>query len=168
MHNDQLVRKELLDLLAGGEAHMSFEQALADFPLAQINTAFPQCDYTPWHLLEHLRFCQWDILTYIRDAHYVAPKFPADYWLSPTASTDAVGWAKTLADFAADLEAFRQLLRDPAVDLYAPLSHAPQHNVFRCILVLADHNAYHLGEFAILRQVTGQWGRRQAGRHPYI
>lgn len=168
MSADQLVRQELLNLLSGGEAHMSFAQVLADFPLDQINTPFPHCSYTPWHLLEHLRFCQWDLLEYARNPAYVAAKFPDDYWPPPTAQTDTAGWAQTLAAFAADLVTFCQLLRDPAVDLYAPFPHAPQHNLFRCILVLADHNAYHLGEFAILRQVLGNWGTRLAGRNSYV
>jgi hypothetical protein len=166
MSHDQLVRQELLGLLTGGEAHMSFEQAIADFPLDQINTPFPQCDYTPWQLLEHMRICQRDMLEYIGNPGYAAPRFPDDYWPPRTTTTDPAGWAETLADFTADLAAFCQLLRDPAVDLYAPLTHAPQHNIFRCVLVIADHNAYHLGEFAILRQVTGAWGTRLAGGNP--
>jgi DinB superfamily len=168
MSNDQIVRQELLDLLSGGEAHMSFEQAIADFPLEQINIPLPGCAYTPWHLLEHLRFCQWDILEYARNPAYVAAKFPDDYWPPRNTTTDAAGWAKTLADFRRDLAAFCDLLRDPTVDLYAAFPHAPQHNLFRCILVLADHNAYHLGEFAIQRQVASNWGKRLAGKNPYL
>ncbi len=168
MKTDQCIRKELIDLLSGGEAHLSYEQALADFPLDHINTPYPNCTYTPWHLLEHVRYCQRDILDYIRDLSYVAPKFPDDYWLPSEAKTDSAGWHKTIADFQADLEIFRQLVRDPTVDLAAPLLNAAQHNIFRCILVLTDHNAYHLGEFAVLRQVLGWWGERVVGSHSYI
>ena len=168
MLSDPMIRRELSDLLSGGEAHMSFEQSIANFPLDQINIPYPNCTYTPWHLLEHVRFCQRDILDYIRDSTYVAPKFPDDYWLPAAAKTNIAGWHKTIADFQADLEAFRRLVRDPAVDLTAPMPNAPQHNIFRCILVLADHNSYHLGELAVLRQVLGWWGERVTGSNMYI
>jgi hypothetical protein len=46
---------------------------------------------------------------------------------------------------------------DPDRDLYAPIPHASDYTIFREILVVTDHNAYHLGEFAILRQVMSTW-----------
>jgi hypothetical protein len=48
-------------------------------------------------------------------------------------------------------------VEDPRTDLYAPLAWATQHNVLRCVLIICDHNAYHIGEFAIVRQVMGTW-----------
>jgi hypothetical protein len=38
MKSNEVVRKELLALLEGGNAHMSFDEVLADFPLEFINS----------------------------------------------------------------------------------------------------------------------------------
>ncbi len=157
MNTEQSLRHELLALLRGGNAHMSFAQAVADFPLDQINTHPPNVEYTPWHLLEHLRITQWDILDFIRNPQYVYMRWPEDYWPARTARADAAAWQQTIAAFEADNQALQALVAEPATDLFTPLAHGEGQNVLREILVVADHNAYHIGEFAILRQLMGTW-----------
>jgi hypothetical protein len=157
MSKDGVVREQLLALLRGGNAHMSFDEAVAEFPIASINTYPPHVPYTPWHLLEHLRIAQWDILEFIRNPAHISPPWPEGYWPVPETRADAQTWAGTSAAFQADLGALQELVADPATDLTAPLPHAPEYTILREILVVADHNAYHIGEFAILRQVMQTW-----------
>lgn len=157
MDADQVMREQLLALLQGGNAHMGFDKAVADFPGAFINHNPPRVTYTPWHLLEHMRLAQWDILEFIRNPVHVSPPWPEGYWPAPEAQANESQWEQTLAAFRADLKALQELVIDRAVDLFAPIPHAPNYTVFREILVVADHNAYHTGEFAILRQVMGTW-----------
>jgi hypothetical protein len=157
MNTDQVVREQLLALLRGGQAYMPFDQAVADFPMEHINRHPPNVPYTPWHLLEHLRITQWDILEFIRHPDYVSPTWPDGYWPPPAAQADPRAWQQTITAFQADLGALQALVTDPATDLYGPLPHAPRYTILREILVVADHNAYHIGEFAILRQVMGTW-----------
>jgi hypothetical protein len=157
MPNDQVVRTQLLALLRGGNAHMTFEQAVADFPLDRINENPPHVPYTPWHLLEHLRITQWDILAFVRNPDHVSPEWPTGYWPAPEATADAQQWQRTLVEFRADLQALEAMVQDPDTDFYAELPHAPGYTILREILLVADHNAYHIGEFAILRQVMGTW-----------
>ena len=157
MPSDQVVREQLLALLLGGNAHMTFEQAIADFPAEYYNTNPPHVTYTPWHILEHLRIAQWDILQFIRDPDHVSPEWPVGYWPHPTAVTDQEGWANTINAFLFDLGALRDIVKDPGTDLYAQIPHAQGYTIFREILVVSDHNAYHIGEFAILRKVMGTW-----------
>jgi hypothetical protein len=154
---DVVVREQLLALLRGGQASMKFEQAIANFPIEHINTCPPHVSYTPWHILEHLRIAQWDILEFIRNPAHVSPEWPEGYWPAPTAQASAQDWANTIAAFQADLGALEALVADPATDLYAQIPHAPGYTILREILVVADHNAYHTGEFAILRQVMQTW-----------
>jgi hypothetical protein len=151
------VREQLLALLRGGNAHMPFDEAIAKFPLAHINDYPPHVPYTPWHLLEHLRIAQWDILEFIRNPAHISPPWPEGHWPPRDARADADMWARTIAAFQADLHALQELVADPATDLYAPLPHAQDYTILREILVVADHNAYHVGEFAILRQVMETW-----------
>ena len=136
---------------------MGFDRAIADFPADHFNTMPPNVTYTPWHILEHMRIAQWDILEFIRRADHVSPQWPAGYWPHPTQEADKERWDRTISEFRADLRALQNMVADPNTDLYAPIPHAPDYTIFREILVVADHNAYHIGEFAILRQVMGTW-----------
>ena len=154
---DKALRAQIKALLQGGNAHMSFDDAVAKFPMEYINTNPPNVSYTPWHLLEHLRITQWDILEFIRNPKHVSPDWPKGYWPAKDAQADQAAWTKTIAAFHADLEALVQLANDTSVDLYTPLPHGSGQNVLREFLLVADHNAYHIGEFAILRQVMGTW-----------
>ncbi len=156
--SETLIRGQLVNLLTKQQAHMGLEDAVKNFPAKDFNTRPPNVDYTFWHLLEHLRICQWDILDYCRNPNYKNIEWPRDYWPAKDATTDAAGWQHTLDQFNADLDELVALVNDPKTDLYAPIPHGYDgHTILREILVVADHNAYHIGEFAILRQVVNNW-----------
>lgn len=157
MSSDQVLRQQLLALLRGGNAHMTFDQAVAGFPMEHINTHPPHVPYTPWHLLEHLRIAQWDILEFVRNPGHVSPDWPEGYWPTQDAQATPEQWEETLATFRADLQTMMKIVEDPEMEFFNPLPHAPGYNIFREVLLVADHNAYHVGEFAILRQVMGTW-----------
>ncbi len=157
MSSDQVVRDQLLALLNGGNAHMPFEEAVADFPSEHFNTHPPNITYSPWHILEHLRIAQWDILDFIRNPDYVTPEWPKDYWPDPGETADQAQWDQTINTFLSDAQSLRDIVSEPKTDLFAPIPHAPDYTILREMLVVSDHNAYHIGEFAILRQVMGTW-----------
>ena len=154
---ERALRDQLARLLRGGMAHMTFDEAVADFPLDRINERPPNVPYTPWHILEHLRITQWDILDFMRNPDYKELSWPAQYWPAPDAVTDADGWARTIAEFNADFAAICAIAADPQTDLYARIPWGDGQIILREILLVADHNAHHIGEFAILRQVMGTW-----------
>lgn len=156
--HEQIIRQQLVNMLLVGQAHMRLEEGVANFPPDHYNTRPPQTEYTFWHLLEHIRICQWDILDYIRNPNYQYVTFPDDYWPARDAQTDAAGWNNTLSQFYADRQALVDMVQDVNHDLYAQIPHgSPGHNLLREILIVADHNAYHLGELGILRQTMGLW-----------
>ncbi|MFN8453988.1 MAG: DinB family protein [Anaerolineae bacterium] len=157
MGSEQIMHEQLLALLNGGHAHMEFDQAVAEFPLDAINRKPPHVPYTPWHLLEHLRLAQWDILEFIRNPNHVSPDWPTGYWPSPEAQADAAHWQQTISAFQADLKSLEELVANPETDLFAPLPQGLPYTIFREIMVVANHNSYHIGEFAILRQVMDTW-----------
>jgi hypothetical protein len=141
---------------------MTFEQAVAHFPGEHFNTRPANFTYTPWHILEHLRIAQWDILEFIRNPAHISPQWPEGYWPDPVATAGQEQWHSTISAFLSDLGALRDIVADPGTDLYAQIPHAPGYTIFREILVVSDHNAYHIGEFAILRQVMGTWLKTRA------
>ncbi len=162
MTDDTVLRAQLLALLDGQNAHINFDNAVADFPMTAINRHPPNVPYTPWHLLEHIRIAQWDILEFVRNPDHVSPEWPKGYWPAPDALASEEDWQATVAQIRADLDAVKALVADPATDLTAELPHAPGYTVLREALLVADHNAYHIGEFAILRQVMGTWPKAPA------
>jgi len=159
VRTDDHLREQLLGLLGGEDARMSFDEAVASFPAEAINAFPPNVAYTPWHLLEHLRITQRDILDYIVNRDYAEMRWPDEYWPAPDATATPEQLAATLAAFRADLAALRALVADPATDLLAVITNTPGHTILREVRVVGDHNAYHIGEFAILRQVMGTWPR---------
>jgi len=158
MEQELLLREHLYTLLEGGNAHMTFQEAIADFPREDMNANPPHVPYTPWHLLEHLRITQWDILEFIRNPGHISPPWPQGYWPSREARADAAAWDQTIASFRADLQALWEMVADPSVELHAQIPHGIGQTILREILLVADHDAYHIDEFAILRQVMQTWG----------
>ncbi|MGD0230024.1 MAG: DinB family protein [Syntrophorhabdales bacterium] len=153
MNYDSIVREELLALLAGGNAHMGFDDAVPGFPMEDINRKVPQGTYTVWHLLEHMRIVQWDILEFVRNPGHVSPEFPKGYWPERDKSATRTEWEQSVEGFRRDLKALEEIVEDPRTSFFTPLPHARDYTVFREILLAADHNAYHVGEFVSLRRV---------------
>ncbi len=158
--DDKELRNQLARMLVVRQAHMDFIDVVADFPEAHINTRPVNCDYSFWHLLEHLRITQKDILDYISAENYRWPNFPDGYWPNKAVESDLAGWQKTIEGFLADRQALVDIINNPDVDLFAPLPNSGehQHNIVREINIVANHNAYHTGEMGILRQIMGLWG----------
>src|SRR2546428_4133290 len=128
-------------------SHMSLDEAVADFPMKQINAKAPNVSFSFWQIPEHNRITQWDLLEYAQNAKHVSPGWPDGYWPKSSATTDAAGWKKTIAGIKADLKRMDQLLTDPKVDIFAPVPFANNKSILRCTFLAVDHNSYHLGEF---------------------
>ena len=145
-------------MLRGDQAHQPFAEAIAAFPEWAINERAPNVAYTPWHLIEHLRRTQIDMLRYIEDpVRYQSPPWPVGYWPSATETTDAAGFAKSCEQFLEDRGAMEAIALDERRDLAVVLEGTPGHTTLRCLLIIGNHNSYHLGEFGSMRQVMGSW-----------
>ena len=153
---NKALRDHLLYLLRGGGAHLSFADAVKGLPAKLRGRKARGAAHTPWQLLEHMRIAQWDILEFSRDPKHVSPAFPAGYW-PRTEAPPAGAWQKSLKQFRADLEAMQALVEDPATDLFARIPHGEGQTVLREALLVADHNAYHLGQLVLLRRLLGAW-----------
>ena len=156
---DQSLREHLLYLLKGGGAHLNFEQAIAGLPESLRGAKVDGASHTPWRLLEHLRICQWDILEFSRNADHVSPDFPDGYWPAHDAPPEAAAWDRSVEAFRSDLQAMTDLVADPNTDLYAKIPHGDGQTILREALLVADHNAYHLGQLVFLRRCLGAWDR---------
>jgi hypothetical protein len=151
------LRQHLIELLDGGHAHLDFEAAIADLPAEIRGAHVPGLPHTPWRLLEHMRIAQWDILRFSVDPKHLSPEFPAGYWPEGDAPPDHGDWDRSVAAFRADLESMKGLVSDPKTDLFAPIPHGQGQTVLREALLVADHNAYHLGQMVTVRRLLGAW-----------
>jgi hypothetical protein len=149
--NDSL-RQQLVNLLTKAEAHVDTRAELKDFP-AKLRGNKPEgAPHTPWELLEHMRLAQWDILHFSADRKHKSPKFPEGYWPKTSAPPSDAAWDGSVKMFLADLEEMCALVRDKNRDLFAPIPHGQGQTLLREALLVADHNAYHLGQMVLLRR----------------
>src|SRR5215472_1463432 len=146
---DATVRQHVLALLDGGQAHATFDQAVASLP-AELRGRRPEigeelAPYTAWQLLEHMRIAQWDILEFSRNRKHISPDWPSGYWPHSDKPPDPRSWAKAVESFRSDLQAMKALISNPDTDLYAPIPHGDGQTILREALLVAEHNAYHVG-----------------------
>jgi hypothetical protein len=157
MNHDKILREHLVDLINGGNAHAGFEAAIKDLP-SELRGKTPKgAEHSPWQILDHLRIAQWDILEFSRNAKHESPKWPEGYWPATAAPADDKTWDKSVREFRRDMKALCELISDPATDLYAKIPHGTGQTVLREALLVADHNAYHVGELVLVRRLLGAW-----------
>ena len=134
MASIDLLREELLAWIDGRGAHMPFDAAVADLPDEAINRLPPNVAYTPWHLVEHIRLTQADLLAYIRQEAYVAPEWPSAYWPAGDAKATPDDFARSVDGFKSDRAALHKLVADPATDLLATIPNTPGHTILRQVM----------------------------------
>jgi hypothetical protein len=155
--NEKSLRDHLLNLLDGHNAHIDWKSSFKGIP-AESRGARPEgLPYSLWELLEHMRIAQWDILEFSRDAKHVSPEWPAGYWPAAPKPASAAAWDKSLKSFERDLAAMQKLVANPKTDLFAKIPHGTGQTILREALLVADHNAYHLGQVLTVRRLLGIW-----------
>lgn len=152
--NIDSLRKHVLNLLRGGSAHLSFDDLVNSFPVDLCSRRVEGLPYTAWQVLEHMRLAQWDILEFSRDPNHVSPEFPKGYWPKPDELGSRDLWQKTIDEFRKDREQMEALVENESTDLYAKIPHGEGQTILREALVLADHNAYHLGVLAVMARIV--------------
>ena len=157
--DQKTLKEQVLYLLRGGGAHLSFDEGIEGLPPTHRAAKPSGVPHSPWRLLEHMRRTQRDIVDFVRDPGYVSPEWPAGYWPPTDGPVDDEEWEASLAAFRTDLVTVQELVADPAADLLMPLPHAPDYTLLREALLVADHNAYHLGELVVVRRALGVWTR---------
>jgi hypothetical protein len=150
------LRAHVLELLRGGHAHVTFDDAVADLPEPMRGKRPESLPYSPWELVEHIRISQRDILDYTVSPDYTALPWPKGYWPKTPTPPNAKAWDASVDAVRADTEAMQRLVAER--DLFAKVPTATEgHTLLREALLLADHNAYHIGELIAVRRLLGAW-----------
>jgi len=151
MNDQKEIREHLAELLEGKFAHIDLETVITRFPKDKINTKVENFPHTAWHLLEHIRIAQWDILEFSRDARHVSPEFPDGYW-NLTQGTEE-DWKNSVAQVLENLQEMRDLVADENSDLFKKFTHGSGQTLLREALLVSDHTAYHLGQIAMIEKI---------------
>jgi hypothetical protein len=155
--HDRALRQHLEYLLKGGGAHAKFADVVSDFPANLRGIKPPGFPHSAWMLLEHMRIAQWDILEFSRNPKYASPQWPSGYWPSTEAPPTAAAWNTSIKAFSKNLNEMQALIANPKTDLFARIPWGDGQTILREALLIADHNAYHLGQLVDLRRLLGAW-----------
>jgi hypothetical protein len=157
MNTDQSLRKHLIELLDGAQAHATFDNVMDDFPVKQRGEIPDGLPHSAWMLLEHMRIAQSDILDFSRNPKYKPLKWPAEYWPKSPAPSNAAAWGKSVKSFRDDLGAMKELVGDAKTDLFAKIPWGEGQTILREAMLVADHNSHHLGQLIDVRRLLGIW-----------
>ncbi|SFC15533.1 DinB family protein [Spirosoma endophyticum] len=150
------LRKQLISLLTGSNAHKSFDAAIKDLPTELRGVKPDKLPYSIWQIVDHIRIVQEDILDFSRNPNYQSRPWPDSYWTKDVAPTEE-DWQQALKQIREDRAAIVTLINDPEPDFYTPFAHGDGQNLLREILLVADHTAYHVGEIIIIRRLLDAW-----------
>lgn len=162
------LRKHLIELLGGGQAHITFQNAVKGFPVEKAGIRPAGSPHSAWELLEHIRIAQEDIALFSgvketpefamnsqnKPKDYVERKWPEDYWPKSPAPRDAADWKRCRNAIVEDLAEFTKLIEDPKRDLFKPFPWGDGQTLLREALLIADHNAYHVGQLMLVRRMV--------------
>jgi len=155
--DQKILREQLVELLQGGNAHARFDDVIAGIA-AELRGKIPRgIPHSLWMQLEHLRLAQWDLLEFSRTAKHVSPPWPEGYWPQKEGPPNEAAWNKSVKQFRSDLKAMQQLVADPKTELFAKIPWGDGQTILREALLLADHNAYHVGQMVDVRRMLGAW-----------
>jgi uncharacterized damage-inducible protein DinB len=154
---DKALREQLGEVLDWHEAHADWKQALAGLDPAHRGVRPAGSPHSVWDLLEHVRLAQRDILEFTLNPNHVSPDWPSGYWPKSLAPKDDAEWEKCVREFFQDLQEVEKLVNNPHMDLFGKIPHGTGQTVLRQVLLLVDHNSYHLGQLVLVRRLLGAW-----------
>jgi hypothetical protein len=158
--NDRSLRQHLIDLLQGGAAHARFDDVIAAVP-AELRGQKPEgMPHSLWMLLEHMRIGQWDILEFSRNSKHVSPDWPKGFWPAKDQPPSPAAWSTSVKNFRRDLKTMQDLVKNPKTDLFAKIAWGDGQTILREALLLADHNAYHVGQMVDSLRLLGAWPKK--------
>ena len=151
------LRDHILELLKGGHAHTTFDDAIKDLPSKLRGSKPENFPHSPWMLVEHIRIAQWDILEFSRSAKHKSPKWPEGYWPKTAEPPSAEAWNESVEQVRRDSKAMSDLVKDPSTDLFAKIPGGDGQTILREALLVADHNAYHVAQIVDVRRLLKDW-----------
>ena len=153
------LRKQLVNSLKGGEAFAPIEKCLKNISPEKRNIKINDNLHTIWEELEHLRLAQEDIYQYMINPEWKSPEWPSGYWPEPVDKLQDESWNKTYTGFLQDLNDVIEFVKNSEIDLLNIIPHTTEHTYLREILLIIEHNDYHIGKIVDIRKALDDWIR---------
>ena len=158
MVQEQQLKKHLSTLVSGKGAHADFDTAVKGISSDHYGAEVKGLPYTLWQIVEHMRLSQNDILDYMRNPDYKERSWPEGYWPKEGKPPKKDSWDQSVKSIKKDLREVKTIIENPKTDLFAQVPHGEKgHTILREVLLIADHNAYHVGQIIVIRRLLGDW-----------
>jgi len=157
MYSHSSLRSHLVEQLAGQNAHVGLDKAVAGLKTKETGIIPTGCTHSIWMQVEHIRIAQHDILDFSRNPDYTPLSWPEDYWPRESSPQSKDQWEQTLAAITTDLDEMVDLVKEEENDLLEPIPHGDGQTLLREAMLIVDHNAYHIGQIVQLRKIMGNW-----------
>lgn len=155
--NIDLFKNDLLEFLNGYPAHVNAKKVFQKLKTENRHKKVKHFSHTIWEELEHLRIAQEDILRYMLEPGWKSPKWPEGYWPFEKNHISEQEWEQSLNGFLHDLQELQNFIKTTRIDITMKIPHTKNHTYFREILLIIDHNAYHLGKIVEIRKALINW-----------
>ncbi len=154
---NDIIREHLVKALTGGNAFVPYKEALKNIDPKKRNIKANEFTHTVWEEIEHMRIAQEDIINYMLDADWKSPEWPKEYWPKKKDIISEVEWKNALDGFLSGLDKAIEITNDESIDLLSIIPHTKEHTYLREILLIIEHNAYHIGKILDIRKSLGDW-----------
>jgi len=151
------LKADLLEFLGSHPAHPDSKKAFQNLKPENRHKKVENFSHTIWEELEHLRLAQEDILRFMLEPNWKSPKWPEGYWPTEKENISDEEWEKSLKGFFSDLAGVEEFVKNSGIDLTEKIAHTKNHTYLREILLIIDHNAYHLGKIVEMRKALNNW-----------
>ena len=155
--DQESLRLSLLEFVSKAPAHVDAKKSFNNIKSENRHKKVENFSHTIWEELEHLRIAQEDILRYMLIPDWESPKWPEGYWPLEREILSDEEWEKSLTGFFDDLKEVQEFVKLSEIDLTAKMPHTKNHTYLREILLIIDHNAYHLGKIVEMRKALNNW-----------
>ena len=151
---DNLTASILTDGLLGKYTHMNPMKALEGISASVAQKEPAPGVHSIWANLYHMLFWYELIMQTIHDPDVDWKSVQGKDWPSTTKLDDAE-WSRLLASFGKSLkEAKEKIVKE---DLSKPIPSFKEKPIAQMLLVLVQHNSYHIGQIVMARQLLGKW-----------
>jgi uncharacterized damage-inducible protein DinB len=153
---DQALRDKFIASVGGGGAHVAAAVALEELTATQARRRPSKKLATVWDELAHMVFWQELTLDIVRGGQPHSPEHAADGWPSiPTGRGATKAWRELRDRFLAGVGELEEAARTR--DLEARVGGDAKSTLGELLLMIANHNSYHLGQIVSLRRLIDAW-----------
>lgn len=153
----EVLREQLVKGLKGGQAFVSYKKALEGID-PELRNIRPRGElHSIYEELEHMRLAQQDLLYYALEPDWESPEWPEGYWPKPNQKISNEEWKKIVDGFFKDQKKAIEMVMDQKIDLLSIIPGSIEYTYLREVMVIIEHNAYHLGKILDIRKALGNW-----------